>query len=286
MQSEPNFFPEPSPVSTLSTKLGSITFCFSISVAASTVTKKMLIPDSLASLEASSTWSVGHPSTTTTTTFGAPPRFPLASKKKFLLTNESAFPGIKEEMRMSYRSGSTLPDNTSGNGGQRADSSSGALPAAGESGFSGCASRREGCWCQCQMPPVLSYAEAHPSLPCVPQGLEWQAGLARIPDMSCSWGERWILSTCDVLTVPWTSTGRSWREWYLLSSAARGLSTVQSQPPHPVRCGLSTAQALEPSLSWGCASSPITYQRWKVHLSVGFSQWRFLGPWSWYEFLS
>lgn len=114
-----------SPLSTLSTKFGSITFCFSLWAAASTVTKKMLIPDSLASLEASSTRSVGHPSTITTTTFGAPPRFPLASKKKFLLTNESAFPVIEEELRRSYGSGSTLSDNIPWNNRQRADSSVG-----------------------------------------------------------------------------------------------------------------------------------------------------------------
>lgn len=131
-----------SSVSTLSTKSGSITFCLSLSAAASIVTKKMLIPDSLASLEASSTRSVGHPSTITTTTLGAPPRFPLVSKKKFLLTNASAFPGIKEEMRISYKSGNMEPANVSRNGRQRAGSSVGALPRAGESGCCVYTSRR------------------------------------------------------------------------------------------------------------------------------------------------
>lgn len=159
-------------------------FCFSLSAAASIVTKKMLIPDSLASLEASSTRSVGQPSTITTTTLGAPPRFPFASKKKFLLTKESAFPGIKEAMRMSYRSGSTLPDNIPWNGRQRDDSSVGALPRAGESALCGCSSRRVGCcwWCQCLLsPPALN---AICPLPAPQRGWGWKGGLARIPNTS------------------------------------------------------------------------------------------------------
>lgn len=70
---------------TLSTKLASTRFCFSLSSGPSMVTKKMLMPDSLASRDASSTLSVGHPSTSTTATLGAPPRFPLASLKYCLL---------------------------------------------------------------------------------------------------------------------------------------------------------------------------------------------------------
>lgn len=77
---------------TLSTKFGSTTFCFSFSSGPSMVTKKTLMPDSLASREASSTLSVGHPSTSTMATLGAPPLFPLESSKKCLLTKESAFP--------------------------------------------------------------------------------------------------------------------------------------------------------------------------------------------------
>lgn len=167
-----------SPLSTLSTKFGSITFCFSLWAAASTVTKKMLIPDSLASLEASSTRSVGQPSTITTTTLGAPPRFPLASKKKFLLTNESAFPAIEEELRRSYRSGSTLSDNIPWNSMQRADSSVGGCRELGESSFCGCVSRRgDHCyWCQCFLTsPALN------SLPMPQRGWGWWAGLSRIP---------------------------------------------------------------------------------------------------------
>lgn len=71
---------------TLFEKLGSVTYCFSFSVAPSTVMKKMLIPDSLANLEASSTLSVGQPSTITMATLGALPLFPLALEKKFLVT--------------------------------------------------------------------------------------------------------------------------------------------------------------------------------------------------------
>lgn len=60
-----------------------------------------------------------------------------------------------------------------------------------------------------------------------------------------------MLSTCNGLAAYWTNAGRSqWEEWYPLASPARALSTVQSQPLYPVkRCGLTTAQALEPSLS-------------------------------------
>ena len=62
------------------------------------VMKKMLIPDSLANLEASSTLSVGQPSTITTATLGAPPLFPLTLEKKFLVTKEMARPGRKRKL--------------------------------------------------------------------------------------------------------------------------------------------------------------------------------------------
>lgn len=52
----------------------------------------MLMPDSRASLAASSTRSEGQPSTSTTATLGAPLRFPLALEKKLLVTKEMARP--------------------------------------------------------------------------------------------------------------------------------------------------------------------------------------------------
>lgn len=61
------------------------------------VMKKMLIPDSLASFEVSSTLSVGQPSSTTTATLGTPRLFPLALEKKFLVTKEMARPEKKKQ---------------------------------------------------------------------------------------------------------------------------------------------------------------------------------------------
>ena len=83
---------------TLFAKLGSSTYCFSFSEAPSMVMKKMLIPDSLANLDASSTLSVGQPSTITTATLGAPPLFPLDLEKNFWVTKEMARPGRKRKL--------------------------------------------------------------------------------------------------------------------------------------------------------------------------------------------
>lgn len=212
-----------SPLSTLSTKFGSITFCFSFWAAASTVTKKMLIPDSLASLEASSTRSVGQPSTITTTTLGAPPRFPLASKKKFLLTNESAFPAIEEELRRSYGSGSTLIISHEIVGRELTQ----ALEAAERWG-------KQFLWlCEQEgrpllLVPVLPEPSCTEPPPYAPEGLGVMSCIIKDPQSihgNCPQGDRYVLSPCDGFAMPGISTCRSWWEQCSLTSQALAVST-------------------------------------------------------------
>lgn len=242
----------------------------------------MLIPDSLASLEASSTRSVGQPSTITTTTLGAPPRFPLASKKKFLLTNESAFPAIEEELRRSYRSGSTLSDNIPWNNRQRADSSVGGCGELGKAVsvavWAGEETTATGASASCTEHPPLCLREAGDD----------ELGYQGSPK---HWWElparRQVCPTaCDGFAVPGDQHMQVMVGAVVSHQPSPRTKHFWSQPLYPVRrCGLATAQTLKPSLSWGCASSPITYQHWKVPLSVEFSQWHSLDPWSWHKFL-
>lgn len=181
----------------------------------------MLIPDSLASLEASSTRSVGQPSTITTTTLGAPPRFPLASKKKFLLTNESAFPAIEEELRRSYRFGSTLSDNIPWNNRQRADSSVGGCGELGKAVsvavWAGEETTATGASASCTEHPP--YASERLGM------VSWVIKDPQSIDGSCPQGDRYVLQFVMDLQCLGISTCRSWWEQWSLTSPALGLST-------------------------------------------------------------
>lgn len=134
--------------------------------------------------------------------------------------------------------------------------------------------------------PVLPEPSCTEPPLCAPERLGVMSWVIKDPQ-SVDGNSPYVMSACDGFAGPGINTCRSWWEQCSLTSLALALSTVWPQPLCPVRrCGLAIAQALKPALSGGSASSPITYQHWRVPLSVEFSQWHSLDPWSWHTFLS
>lgn len=146
---------------------------------------------------------------------------------------------------------------------------------AGESGFWGCVSKQRGhhCWCQHLLNPLGSCAEPRLPPPGVPQRLEVTTN-ASVGSVHEEEGRSWPLVMDSQQPGPRKA---HYRRSVCSSQPCPNTRPCCSWTPHPVRGHkLPPGPRALPELR--LFTQPVTYQRWKVLLSVGFSQWRFLGP--------